>query len=120
MSNTSTGALPLEAPLINDTGALITAAADGDTTAFEQLYEQYGRNVYNLVLRSTRDPTAAEDLCQEIWVKAYRQLRGLRERGAFATWLYRIASRACVDHARRRPLATVSELPDLASDEPGP
>ena len=122
MSANSTELLPRDAPAppIEGKGELVTAAAQGESAAFTELYETYGRNVYNLVLRSTRDPATAEDLCQEIWVKAYRQLRELREPGAFATWLYRIASRTCVDHARRRPLATMAELPERPSDEPGP
>ena len=122
MSANSTERLQRDAtaPPIDGRSERVAAAAQGESAAFTELYETYGRNVYNLVLRSTRDPATAEDLCQEIWVKAYRRLQELREPRAFATWLYRIASRACVDHARRRPLAIVSGLPDLASDEPGP
>ena len=69
--------------------------------------------MYNLAFRSLRNQQAAEDVCQEIWVKAFRELPKLQDPQAFPAWLYRIAGRACVDaarHSRRLP-ATV-ELPE--------
>ena len=99
---------------------VIVAAAGGDKTAFSQLYQQFAPRVYNLVLRSVRNAPAAEDVCQEVWVRAYQKLPGLREPAAFTTWLYRIASRACIDRARR-PF-TEEELPEqlAASPDEGP
>lgn len=82
--------------------ALVAAAARGDKEAFSRLYEECAQKLYNFVFRSVRDPQAAEDVCQEVWVKAYQELRRLREPAAFSTWLYRIASRACVDRARKQ------------------
>ena len=95
-----------------DTGALVAAALGGDTEAFATLYDRYGQNVYNLVLRSMRHPQTAEDVCQEVWIKVYRELSGLRDHAAFSTWLYRIAARACVDTARKRAVAATTELPE--------
>jgi RNA polymerase sigma-70 factor (ECF subfamily) len=100
----------------------VGAAARGDQAAFKKLYEQYATSVYNLVLRCLRNPQAAEDTCQEIWVKAYRELHRLDEPQAFPAWLYRIASRACVDAARKnRRFPATTELtdydtPDAAED----
>jgi RNA polymerase sigma-70 factor (ECF subfamily) len=92
---------------------LVAAAAAGDAAAFGRLYHRYSSSVYNLVLRSVRDKHLAEDLCQDVWVKAYRQLSSLREIAAFPTWLYRIAARACVDAARKRASRpATSELTD--------
>jgi RNA polymerase sigma-70 factor, ECF subfamily len=98
-------------------------AARGDQAAFKKLYEQYATSVYNLVLRSLRNTQAAEDLCQEVWVKAYRELHRLDEPQAFPAWLYRIASRACVDAARRNlRFPATKELTDYgapaADDDP--
>lgn len=108
----SAAVLP-QAVSLNGQPALAAAAARGDTAAFRQLYEQHGRTVYNLVLRSVRNAQLAEDLCQEVWVKAYRELPKLRDPSAFSAWLYRIAGRACVDAARRRSSgATTVELHD--------
>ncbi|HEY8491255.1 MAG TPA: sigma-70 family RNA polymerase sigma factor [Dehalococcoidia bacterium] len=77
-------------------------APAGGCPPFEDLYRRYARSVYNLVLRSVRDPQEAEDLCQEVWYRAQRRLPTLRDQAAFPTWLYRIAARACIDAARRR------------------
>jgi len=100
----------------------VGAAARGDQAAFKKLYEQYATSVYNLVLRCLRNTQAAEDTCQEVWVKAYRELHRLDEPQAFPAWLYRIASRACVDAARKsRRFPATTELtdydtPDAAED----
>jgi RNA polymerase sigma-70 factor, ECF subfamily len=100
----------------------VGAAARGDQAAFKKLYEQYATSVYNLVLRCLRNTQAAEDTCQEVWVKAYRELHRLDEPQAFPAWLYRIASRACVDAARKsRRFPPTTELtdydtPDAAED----
>jgi RNA polymerase sigma-70 factor (ECF subfamily) len=108
-------------PVLDDPQECIAAAARGDESAFTTLYERHARQVYNLVLRSVRDPQAAEDVCQEVWVKAYRQLPGLREPAAFRTWLYRIAARACVDRARRAPPVPHGELSgDFPGNDGGP
>jgi RNA polymerase sigma-70 factor (ECF subfamily) len=53
-----------------------------------------------MVLRSVHDRPTAEDLCQEIWLRAHSEIRNLRAPEALRAWLYRIASRACVDFAR--------------------
>lgn len=85
--------------------ALVAVAQCGDPSAFKHLYQRYSQSVYNLVLRSTRNSQVAEDLCQEIWVKAHRELSKLRDHAAFSAWLYRIAARACIDAARKRSYA---------------
>jgi RNA polymerase sigma-70 factor (ECF subfamily) len=91
----------------------ITAAQRGDQAAFRLLYEEYARSVYNLVFRCVRNPQASEDVCQEIWVKAFRELPKLQDPQAFPAWLYRIAARACVDAARQnRRLPATAELTD--------
>ena len=79
---------------------LASSAAKGDENAFAELYSLLSTRVFNLVLRSVRDRSLAEDLCQEVWLKAHREIRGLRAPEAFRSWIYRIASHACVDFAR--------------------
>ena len=79
---------------------LASAAAEGDESAFAELYALLSQRVFNLVLRSVRDRGTAEDLCQEIWLRVHREIRDLRAPEAMRSWLYRIASHACVDFAR--------------------
>jgi RNA polymerase sigma-70 factor (ECF subfamily) len=80
--------------------ALAAAAAAGDERAFAGLYDLLCQRIFNLVLRSVRDRPTTEDLCQEIWLRAHREIGNLRSPEALRAWLYRIASRACVDFAR--------------------
>jgi RNA polymerase sigma-70 factor (ECF subfamily) len=98
----------------------IAAAAGGDKAAFAELYQEFAPKVYNLVLRSVRNAPAAEDVCQEVWVRAYQKLPELREPAAFSTWLYRIASRACIDRARKPAgsQAGEEELPEQLAASP--
>lgn len=93
-------ALPVRNGSTDDT--LVTEAIRGNPAAFRSLYQQHARAVYNFVLRSVRDPQLAEDVSQEIWIKAHKELARLREPDAFTGWLYRIAARACIDAARKR------------------
>jgi RNA polymerase sigma-70 factor (ECF subfamily) len=79
---------------------LATSAASGDERAFAELYELLSQRVFNLVLRSVHDRPTAEDLCQDIWLRVHGEIRNLRAPEALRSWLYRIASRACVDFAR--------------------
>ncbi len=99
---------------IDDHG--VRKATSGDEAAFVELYESYAAKVYNLALRSARDPQLAEDICQEVWLKVHSELRSLREPGAFSTWLYRLTGRLCIDAARKRKrVAPTAELgEDLA------
>lgn len=80
----------------------MSAAAARDQKAFAELYNRYARNVYNLILRSVRNPESAEDVAQEVWVRVYRDLAKLRDPLAFPAWLYQMTSKACVDAARKR------------------
>lgn len=101
----------------------VEAARRGDEAAFRQIYEQYAPSVYNLVLRSVRNKQTAEDICQEVWLKAHRELHRLAEPQAFPAWLYRIASRACVDAARKKsrvpiPVELPEERTQAAGDDP--
>ena len=80
--------------------ALAAEASQGDETAFGELYGIFSQRIFNLVLRSVRDRGTAEDLCQEIWLKVHKEIGCLRTPEAFRSWIYRIASRACIDFAR--------------------
>ena len=88
---------------------LAAAAALGDDAAFVDLYSVFSERIFNLVLRSVHDRGTAEDLCQEIWLKVHHEIRSLRAPEAIRSWLYRIASRACIDFARSSRAAHCSD-----------
>lgn len=81
--------------------AIVARAADGDVAAFETLYRRHVGRVYALCLRMTGNVSAAEDLTQSAFVKAWERLGQFGGRSAFGTWLHRLTVNLVLD-ARRR------------------
>lgn len=81
---------------------LVARAQAGDVQAFEALVRRYERWVFTLTLRMLGNRAEAEDLAQEVFLKAYRGLRGFRGASRFSTWLYTIATRHCLTALARR------------------
>lgn len=79
---------------------LIERAQEGDQDAFCVLARSYQRRIYALALHYTRDPHEAEDLSQEVWLKAYRAIGGFRGEAGFYTWLRRITVNTFLNHQR--------------------
>jgi len=86
---------------VNDSAA-VERARSGDGDAFRQLVEQHGRNIFRLAFRMTGNEHDAEDVVQETFLRAYRQLDKYETRSSFATWLFRIASNYSLDLIRSR------------------
>jgi len=80
----------------------ITAAAEGDKEAFRCLVEMYQDRVYGHVVSMVSRRDLAEDLTQEIFVKAYFALPRFKRDASFFTWIYRIASNHCLDFLRKK------------------
>lgn len=87
---------------------LILACQRGDQDAFEQLVGAYERRVYSLCYRMCGNAPDAEEAAQDTFLALWRGIRGFRGDAAFSTWLYRLASNACLDLLRRRRGETVS------------
>ncbi len=79
---------------------LIQRAQNGDREAFGVLLRSYQRRIYSLALHYTRNPMDAEDLSQEVWLKAYRSLSGFRGESGFYTWLRQITIRTLLNQQR--------------------
>ncbi len=79
----------------------IKKSRDGDMKAFESIYEHFKSPVFNLVYRYTKNHTIAEDLVHDIFLKAFTNIKKLREEKVFVNWLYRIAINTCLDHLRK-------------------
>jgi RNA polymerase sigma-70 factor (ECF subfamily) len=95
-----------------DDAAAVAKAKGGDQEAFRVLVERHGRSVYRLAYRMTGRPEDAEDVVQETFVRAYRQLGRFESRSNFATWLYRIGFNCAIDYMRSRPHRESSEPHD--------
>jgi RNA polymerase sigma-70 factor, ECF subfamily len=108
--------------------ALIAQARAGDEGAFAQLVSEHSGRVYGALRRFGLDPQEADEVAQEVFVRAWRGLPRFEERSQFSTWLYRIAfNEAQRWLARRRPAAVSSQpgdedavtaLPDLVGTGP--
>ncbi len=79
---------------------LVLRAREGDSAALEELFLRYRQPVFRLVYRSVRNTDEAEDITQEVFIKAFERLHTFREQSRFSTWLMRIALNMCTDHAR--------------------
>lgn len=98
---------------------LIECARSGDLDAFGRLYEAYGAGVYNVVVRMLGNADDAEDVRQEVFLKAHRSLYAFKGEAKFSTWLYRIATNVCLDEIRRRkPSASIDQMGEEGSWEP--
>jgi RNA polymerase sigma-70 factor (ECF subfamily) len=74
----------------------------GNADTFRVLVERHSRSVFRLAFRMTGNQQDAEDLVQETFLRAFRQIRRFDGRASFGTWLYRIAANCCLDLIRTR------------------
>jgi RNA polymerase sigma-70 factor, ECF subfamily len=86
----------------SDVAAVLARAQQGDGEAFRVLVERHGRRAFQLAFRMTRNEQDAEDVVQESFLRAYRQLGRFEARANFATWLHRIVANCAVDVMRTR------------------
>ena len=80
----------------------VERALRGDGDAFRGLVEKHGRPLFRLAFRMTGNEADAEDVVQESFLRAYRQLGKFDARASFGTWLYRIATNCALDLVRAR------------------
>src|ERR1700676_1658904 len=86
---------------IDDT-ILIREAQRGDRAAFEELVRHYDQAVLRLALHLTGTEHDAQDVYQDAFLKAYKNIGSFRFECSFYTWIYRIATNLCLDHSRKR------------------
>lgn len=93
----------------------IEACQRGEREAFDRLVERYQRDIYRLCYRYVNNHEDANDMAQEVFLKAYRAIGRFRGESSFSTWLYRIAVNTCLNfRAARRP--ETEELPEALPD----
>ena len=95
----------------------VDAARQGDQSAFEQLVKLYEKRVLALTTRMCKNPADAEEAAQEAFLSAWQGLPFFRGDASFSTWLYRLASNACVDLLRREGRRHNAAGPSLNDEE---
>jgi len=114
---------PASAPMANTAEALSDAdvmlrVKTGDESAFAFLVQKYRRPIIGFLYRMCHNPSTAEELAQEVFLRVYRSRETYEASAKFTTWLYRIATNLAVNHARD----TRHERPEVTVrlDEPDP
>ena len=80
---------------------IIEQVLDGDTNTFNLLVWRWEKPIYNYIYRMVGNSEDAMDLCQESFLKAFRELGTLKDRNRFSSWLYRIAHNVCYSRFRK-------------------
>jgi RNA polymerase sigma-70 factor (ECF subfamily) len=91
--------------------ALIHAFCSGDEAAFEALYHRYRRQLYAFLRNLCGNPSLADELFEETWLKVLDKLSLYQDRGKFSAWLFRIGRNLFLDHIRReKPMSGSLQL----------
>ncbi|MGN0134200.1 MAG: sigma-70 family RNA polymerase sigma factor [Anaerotignum sp.] len=98
---------------------LIAKAKQGDMLAFEELILRHEKIVYNVALRMMNHSEDAKDISQEVFLKAYKNMKNFDERSMFSTWLYRITTNTCIDEMRKRKGKQSYSLEEELENEEG-
>ena len=88
---------------------IVVRAQEGDREAFGQLVEHFHSRVYGIVMQRLRNTAEADEVTQEVFLRAFRKMSQLKEPAAFAGWLCQIAARLSINRAVRRPPETSCE-----------
>lgn len=101
---------------------IIEKAAEGDMSAFEEIYRAFSSTVYTIAANVTRNNEDAEEVTQDVFVKVARKLPEFKFESSFGTWIYRITMNAAINayktRARQRQkTAAIDEVGDIA--DPG-
>ena len=98
--------------------AFVAKARSGDAEAFRALVDRHSRGLFRLAFRMTGNEPDAEDVVQESFLRAYRQLNKFDERASFGTWLYRIAVNCALDLVRSRKRRAEQQPAEDIVDDP--
>lgn len=106
---------PYRSRRVDDT-VLIRRAQAGNTEAFEELVRHYDRTVLRLAIHLTGSEDDAQEIYQEAFLRAYRNLPRFRFECSFYTWIYRIVTNLCIDHLRKNQFRTREVSTEISSE----
>lgn len=100
---------------------IIQRISQGDVEAFREIIQRYQRMIFVFIYKMVNNTQDAEDLTQEVFVKAYEKLSSYRGESQFSTWLHTLARNRTIDFLRRRKIHDSDEqlayIPSQARDE---
>jgi RNA polymerase sigma factor (sigma-70 family) len=105
----------MEDPNLLDDEALVRRTQNGDTQAFDILWQKYSSRIYSLIYNMTSNHEDANDLLLEVFAKAYRSISGFRGRSSFYTWIHAIAVNMTINFVKKRGRRFQMSLDDLDS-----
>ncbi|MGC9324410.1 MAG: RNA polymerase sigma factor [Desulfomonilia bacterium] len=98
---------------------LVSRIKKGDSKALEEIVGRYSNKIYNLALHVTRDPLAAEEIVQEVFLTILSKIQTLTHDAYFSTWLYRVAMNAAYGYLRKEKKYTEQTTPEDFENETG-
>jgi len=98
--------------MVTDEQELIQRLARGDRPAFRELVETHKKKIYFLALDMVGNPSDAEDVSQEVFLRVFRSFKTFNQDARLGAWLYRITYNASIDHLRKRAVT-----PEPMADE---
>lgn len=114
-----------ETLVLDHDAALVSRIQRGETRLFEQLVRRHQDAVFGTALRFLGSPRDAEDVAQEVFLRAFRGIGAFKGEAKLSTWLFRITMNLCTDAVRRRKrrhrdAARLEAMPDVADELPDP
>src|SRR5438093_7026086 len=101
---------------IDTDAALMLRVRRGDRDAFESLVQKYKQPVMNLVYRTLRDATEAEDLAQHVFLQVFKSAHRYEVTAKFSTWIFTIDRNLCLNEIRRRSRHPADSLDEVSSE----
>ncbi|MFC1555453.1 RNA polymerase sigma factor [candidate division KSB1 bacterium] len=90
-----------------DERELIESIRSGEKQSFRKLVERYQKDVYRLALNMTGSHHDAEDISQDVFIKAYRSVHSFRGDSKLGTWLYRVTINTCIDKRKKKSVSAL-------------
>ena len=104
-------------PHTDPDAALMLRVKRGDMQAFAELVDKYKQPVINIIYRTLRDATEAEDLAQNVFIQVHKSAHRYKVSAKFSTWLFTIARNLCLNEIRRRSRHPAQSLDETFDDD---
>lgn len=105
---------------MQDDSQLVIRAQKGDNIAFEQLVMKHDRHVMNIAYGFRNNQDDADDIYQEVFMRAHRGLKNFQSKSKFSTWLYRITVNVCLEFKRKEKVRKHESLDNYNEESENP